>query len=111
MQKTSPARCVEDLSVLSTSARLRDILHASCHHEQIVAVVVLAQLAPVHGWQIKFSISFPDGPSGAIELLLSTAITTLAGAGCTSATFGTSAATHLEKGSHQSAVKMKVSCP
>jgi len=67
----------------------------------------LAQLAPIHGWQIKYSLSFPDGPPGAIELLLSTAISTLGDAGCHSATFGTSAATHLGEGSHQSALKMK----
>jgi hypothetical protein len=69
--------------------------------------VVLAQLAPEHGWQIKYSLSFPDGPSGAIELLLSQAITAMGEAGCHSATFGTSAATHLGKGSHQSAIKMR----
>lgn len=68
---------------------------------------MLAQLAPEHGWQIKYSLSFPDGPSGAIELLLSTAIETMGEAGCHSATFGTSAANHLGKGSHQSALKMK----
>lgn len=73
----------------------------------MVALVVLAQLAPIHGWQVKYSLSFPDGPSGAIELLLSTAITALGAAGCQSATFGTSAATHLGAGSHQSALKMK----
>lgn len=93
--------------LLWLDSKHRKYFYAEDKSGKIVAVVVLAQLAPVHGWQIKFSISFPDGPSGAIELLLSTAITTLAGAGCTSATFGTSAATHLEKGSHQSAVKMK----
>ena len=74
---------------------------------QIVAVVVLAQLAPWHGFQVKFSISFPEAPSGSIELLLSTAITTMGEAGCQSATFGTSAANHLGQGSHQSALKMK----
>lgn len=74
---------------------------------QYVALVVLAQLAPVHGFQIKFSLSFPDGPSGSIELLLSAAIETMAAAGCHSATFGTSAAAHLGEGSHQSALKMK----
>lgn len=68
---------------------------------------MLAQLAPQHGWQIKYSLSFPDGPSGSIELLLSTAIEAMGEAGCHSATFGTSAATHLGKGSHQNAMKMK----
>lgn len=72
-----------------------------------VALVVLAQLAPQHGWQVKYSLSFPDGPSGAIELLLSTAIEAMGEAGCHSATFGTSAATHLGKGSHQNAMKMR----
>jgi len=85
----------------------RRYLYAQDKSGKIVALVVLAQLAPVHGWQVKYSLSFPDGPSGAIELLLSTAITTLGAAGCQSATFGTSAATHLGAGSHQSALKMK----
>jgi len=85
----------------------RRYFYATDKQGKIVALVVLAQLAAIHGWQIKYSLSFPDGPSGAIELLLSTAITALSAAGCHSATFGTSAATHLGKGSHQSQVKMK----
>lgn len=85
----------------------RRYFYASDKQHKIVALVVLAQLAPQHGWQVKYSLSFPDAPSGSIELLLSTAITQLAEAGCHSATFGTSAATHLGQGSHQSAFKMK----
>jgi len=85
----------------------RRYFYATDKQGKIVALVTLAQLAPMHGWQIKYSLSFPDGPPGAIELLLSTAITTLGEAGCHSTTFGTSAATHLGEGSHQSALKMK----
>ena len=44
-------------------------------------MVVLAQLAPVHGFQIKWALEFPGAPLGAIEYILSFVIKKLGDAG------------------------------
>lgn len=59
----------------------------------IHALCVLHQLSPAHGYQVKFSLEFPDAPSGTIESLVLHAITTIAGQDpdAKSVTFGTGA--------------------
>ncbi|KAI1783747.1 aspartyl-tRNA synthetase, cytoplasmic [Ganoderma leucocontextum] len=52
------------------------------------AMVVLAQLAPKHGFQIKWALEFPGAPLGAIEYILAHVIKKLGDAGVKSATFG-----------------------
>ncbi|KAI0360906.1 aspartyl-tRNA synthetase cytoplasmic [Trametes cingulata] len=55
------------------------------------AMVVLAQLAPKHGFQIKWALEFPGAPLGAIEYILTYVIKKLGDAGVKSATFGAGA--------------------
>lgn len=54
----------------------------------ICALVVLAQLSPEAGYQVKWAMSFPDGPSGAIEM---TILHALESVGTSPVTFGTAA--------------------
>ena len=54
-------------------------------------MVVLAQLAPKHGFQIKWALEFPGAPLGAIEYILAHVIKKLGDAGVKSATFGVGA--------------------
>ena len=59
-------------------------------------MVVLAQLAPRHGFQIKWALEFPGAPLGAIEYILAHVIKKLGDAGVKSATFGAGATGRLE---------------
>ena len=59
-------------------------------------MVVLAQLAPKHGFQIKWALEFPGAPLGAIEYILTHVIKKLGDAGVKSATFGAGATGRLE---------------
>ncbi|KZT04593.1 aspartyl-tRNA synthetase cytoplasmic [Laetiporus sulphureus 93-53] len=61
------------------------------------AMVVLAQLAPTHGFQIKWSLEFPGAPLGAIEYILTHVIKKLGDAGLRSATFGAGATERLQR--------------
>ncbi|RDX47067.1 aspartyl-tRNA synthetase cytoplasmic [Lentinus brumalis] len=60
------------------------------------AMVVLAQLAAKHGFQIKWALEFPGAPLGAIEYILTYVIKKLGDAGVKSATFGAGATGKLE---------------
>ena len=64
---------------------------------KICALVVLAQLAPTHGFQIKWALDFPDAPLGAIEYTLTHVIKKLGEVGVRSATFGAGATDKLER--------------
>ena len=59
-------------------------------------MVVLAQLSPKHGFQIKWALEFPGAPLGAIEYILSYVIKKLGDAGVRTATFGAGAAQRLQ---------------
>lgn len=63
----------------------RDKEHKAC------GIIVLQQLAPEHGFQIKWSLMFPGAPNGTSELLVTTAMRELAQAGVPTATFGAGA--------------------
>ncbi|OCH85681.1 aspartyl-tRNA synthetase cytoplasmic [Obba rivulosa] len=63
----------------------------------ICALVVLAQLAPIHGFQIKWALDFPGAPLGTIEHILSYVIKKLGDAGVRSVTFGAGATGRLER--------------
>lgn len=54
-------------------------------------MVVLAQLSPKHGFQIKWALEFPGAPLGAIEYILTHVIKKLGDAGVKTATFGAGA--------------------
>ncbi|KAH9924394.1 aspartyl-tRNA synthetase cytoplasmic [Fomitopsis serialis] len=61
------------------------------------AMVVLAQLATTHGFQVKWALEFPGAPLGAIEYILSHVIKKLGDAGVTTATFGAGATDRLQR--------------
>ena len=58
---------------------------------------MLAQLAPTHGFQIKWALDFPGAPLGTIEYILTHAIKKLGEAGVRCATFGAGATDKLER--------------
>ncbi|RMZ84542.1 hypothetical protein DV737_g1131, partial [Chaetothyriales sp. CBS 132003] len=74
----------------------------------LVGIAVLAQLAPRHGWQCKYSLDFPGAPSGTIEAITIHALHAAEGMGVKSVTFGGGAATHLKVGHNVSSGRAKI---
>ncbi|KAI1383377.1 aspartyl-tRNA synthetase [Hypoxylon trugodes] len=70
---------------------------------QVLALVVLAQLAPRHGWQVKWALDFPDAPNGTIEVLVETALSVLSGP----VTFGAGVAERLKPEARLGGVRAK----
>ncbi|KAM9883523.1 Aspartate-tRNA ligase, cytoplasmic 1 [Verticillium dahliae] len=62
--------------------------------DQVHGLVVLAQLAPRHGWQVKWALDFPGAPNGTIDVLIETALASITG----SVTFGVGASEKLTPG-------------
>ncbi|XDG06983.1 hypothetical protein ABKA04_006598 [Annulohypoxylon sp. FPYF3050] len=69
----------------------------------VVALVVLAQLAPRHGWQVKWAFDFPATPNGTIEVLVEAALSALSGP----VTFGAGVSERLTPGAQLSGVRAK----
>ena len=91
----------------------QDMAHRQYHYSTmkdgtIAGLVILAQLSPDHGWQIKFSLDFPGAPSGAIEHLLMHALKACATSGATSVTFGGGACNNLTVGHNMKGARVKV---
>jgi len=78
-------------------AKHRRYFYAKDSDGTICAFVVLAQLAPTHGFQIKWALDFPGAPLGAIEYTLTHVIKKLGEVGVRSATFGAGATDKLER--------------
>ena len=76
----------------------------------IQALVVLHQLSPQNGYQVKFSLEFPDAPSGTIESLILHSLKAIAAADpdVQQVTFGTGAMPHLEGGRNMGKYRTKV---
>ncbi|KAF1346663.1 aspartyl-tRNA synthetase-like protein [Delphinella strobiligena] len=74
----------------------------------ICGLVIMAQLSPEHGWQVKFSLDFPGAPSGAIEHLVMHALKEAAATGATSVTFGGGATNKLNPGHNLKGTRIKV---
>ena len=96
---------------LSNIDLFRDQVHRRYHIAEdktgtIVGIAVLAQLAPRHGWQAKYTLDFPNAPSGTIEYITTHALS--ANAGIKNVTFGGGAATHLTPGHHLSGARVKM---
>ncbi|KAI0842250.1 aspartyl-tRNA synthetase [Hypoxylon sp. FL0890] len=70
---------------------------------KVLALVVLAQLAPRHGWQVKWAFDFPGAPNGTIEVLVETALSALSGP----VTFGAGVSERLTPRSHLGGVRAK----
>ncbi|KAF8340653.1 uncharacterized protein EI90DRAFT_3285967 [Cantharellus anzutake] len=62
----------------------------------LAGLVVLAQLAPQNGYQIKWSLAFPDSPPGTSEFLNSHVMEEMRKTGVSRATFGVGAADKME---------------
>lgn len=91
----------------------RDMEHRQYHYATtqdgtICALVVMAQLSPDHGWQVKFSLDFPGAPSGSIEMIVTHALKTVASTGATSVTFGGGASARFTPGHNLKGTRVKV---
>jgi len=75
----------------------RRYFYATDKDGKICCLVVLAQLAATHGFQIKWALEFPGAPGGAIEYILVDVIQKLGEAGVKTATFGAGATSELQK--------------
>ncbi|KAJ9631671.1 aspartate--tRNA ligase dps1 [Taxawa tesnikishii (nom. ined.)] len=91
----------------------QDMEHRQYHYSvdkegTICGLVILAQLSPDHGWQVKFSLDFPGAPSGAIEALVMHALKACAAMGATSVTFGGGASNRFTPGHNLKGTRVKV---
>jgi len=66
----------------------RRYFYATDKDDQLVGLVVLAQLSKRFGFQVKYSLDFPNAPAGTIEMIMFHAIDTMGKAGVNNATFG-----------------------
>lgn len=76
---------------------------------KIHAIVVLHQLSPQNGYQVKFSLEFPGAPSGTIESLILHSLKAISASDseCKRITFGTGAAQEMKGGRNLGRVKVK----
>ncbi|KAJ5676126.1 Aspartate--tRNA ligase [Penicillium macrosclerotiorum] len=74
----------------------------------ICAFVALAMLSPTHGMQVKYSLDFPNSPSGVIEYIVSQAIQTAGKSGIKGLTFGAGATSQLTPGHNLHGAKIKM---
>jgi len=91
----------------------QDVGHRTYHYSvakdgTVVGLVIMAQLSPDHGWQVKFSLDFPGAPNGAIEYLVMHALKAAAATGATSVTFGGGAMNKLVPGHNMKGTRVKV---
>jgi len=91
----------------------QDVPHRQYHYSvakdgTITGLVILAQLSPDHGWQVKFSLDFPGAPNGAIEHLVLHALKAAAATGAESVTFGGGAMNKLVPGHNMKGARVKV---
>lgn len=75
---------------------------------KIQALVILAQLAPRHGYQVKFSLDFPGAPSGTIEHAILHAVRVAKDSGTKVLTFGGAATPELHPVHHLSGMRVKM---
>ncbi|CAG8975371.1 hypothetical protein HYALB_00009512 [Hymenoscyphus albidus] len=87
----------------------RRYYYATNPRDEILAICVLHQLAPKHGYQVKFSLEFPGAPSGTIESLILFSFKSLSAADTDvkQVTFGTGASSTLEGGRNLGKHKVK----
>ena len=71
--------------------------------KEVQAMVVLAQLSPEHGWQVKWALDFPNSVNGSIEVLVSRALGSVTG----NVTFGAGVSEKLVPGHHINGMRAK----
>lgn len=91
----------------------QDVEHREFHYAvdqegTIHCLVIMAQLAPAHGWQVKFSLDFPDAPNGAIEACIVHALNAVRAKGEEHATFGGGASNNFLPGHNLKGVKVRM---
>ncbi|KAF2662957.1 aspartyl-tRNA synthetase-like protein [Lophiostoma macrostomum CBS 122681] len=91
----------------------QDIEHRQYHVAQtadgtIVAFVAMAQLSPDHGWQVKYSLDFPNAPGGSIEYVVTHALKVVAQGGAETVTFGGGASSKFTPGHNVKGTRVKV---
>ncbi|KAF4978881.1 hypothetical protein FZEAL_4811 [Fusarium zealandicum] len=70
---------------------------------KVHSLVVLAKLAPRHGWQVKWALDFPDSVNGAIEVLIGHALANVTG----QVTFGAGVSDRLTPGENVSGLRAR----
>jgi nondiscriminating aspartyl-tRNA synthetase len=70
---------------------------------KVQCMVVLAQLAPRHGWQVKWALDFPGAVNGAIEVLIGHVLASVGG----QVTFGVGVSEKLTPGEHLNGIRAK----
>ncbi|KFA62461.1 hypothetical protein S40285_05843 [Stachybotrys chlorohalonatus IBT 40285] len=70
---------------------------------RVLAMVVLAKLAPRHGWQVKWALDFPRSVNGAIEVLIEYALSSVSG----QVTFGVGVSEKLTPGEHLHGIRAR----
>jgi nondiscriminating aspartyl-tRNA synthetase len=91
----------------------QDVEHRQYHIAQtpdgtIVALVAMAQLSPDHGWQVKYSLDFPNAPGGSIEYIVTHALKVVAQGGAETVTFGGGASSKFSPGHNVKGTRVKV---
>lgn len=70
---------------------------------KILSLVVLHQLAPRHGWQVKWALDFPGSVNGSIEVLIEHALSNVTG----QVTFGVGVSEKLTPGEHLHGIRAR----
>ncbi|KAH9227157.1 hypothetical protein K456DRAFT_1754389 [Colletotrichum gloeosporioides 23] len=70
---------------------------------EVLCMVVLAQLAPRYGWQVKWALDFPNAPHGTIEVLIEYALSCISGP----VTFGAGVSERFVPGQHLHGARAK----
>ncbi len=74
----------------------------------ICAFVAMAQLSAEYGWQVKYSLDFPNAPGGSIEHIVTHALKKVAATGATTVTFGGGASAKFTPGHNVKGTRVKV---
>ncbi|KAI5292535.1 hypothetical protein KEM52_006284 [Ascosphaera acerosa] len=88
--------------------RHRQYFYATDKEGTICGLVVLAELSPRYGMQVKYSFDFPGAPNGTIEYITTHAIQSAHKSGVTRLTFGAGATAHLLAGHNMSGAKVAI---
>ncbi|ETI19494.1 aspartate-tRNA(Asn) ligase [Cladophialophora carrionii CBS 160.54] len=89
---------LSEITPFKDAAHRQYFIAKSSSDNKIHSLVVLAQLAPRYGVQVKWALDFPGAPNGAIELTVQHALRAAADQGYKTCTFGGGATAKLSTG-------------